>query len=53
MSSTVYTEYGSKVTMVLCPLCRLAKRIDLASQSYRNTTKACERCGKLSDSVVM
>lgn len=49
----VYTQYGSKVNMVLCPLCALTKRADRVGNGYRNTAKPCERCGKLSDSVVM
>jgi len=53
MIVTVYTKYGSRVPMVLCSLCKSAKHTDLASKSYRNTAKACERCGKLSDSVVL
>lgn len=52
-SVAVYNERGSRVPMILCSLCKLAKRHDLASKTERHSAKACDRCGKLSDSVVM
>jgi hypothetical protein len=46
VKATVYTQYGSRVPMILCLLCLAAKRIDLASKSTARSGKTCERCGQ-------